>query len=50
MARYSTLEKVLTDVRAEARLSLNAQHNINVRDHRCLAHHGRVRWPIFSND
>lgn len=33
MARYSTLEKVLTDVRAEARLSLNAQHNINTRDH-----------------
>lgn len=33
MARYSTLEKVLTDVRAEARLSLNAQHNINARDY-----------------
>lgn len=33
MARYSTLEKVLTDMRAEARLSLSAQHNINVRDH-----------------
>lgn len=32
MARNSTLEKVLTDLRAEARLSLNAQHNINVRD------------------
>lgn len=33
MARYSTLEKVLTDLRAEARLSLNAQHNVQARDH-----------------
>ena len=33
MARGSTLEKVLTDVRIEARLSTGAQHNINTRDH-----------------
>ena len=52
MARNSTLEKVLTDLRAEARLSLSAQHNINVRDpHIALIQreqerlYGEFDWP-----
>lgn len=50
MARYSTLEKVLTDVRAEARLSLNAQHNINERDrHIALIQREQDRlWSEFD--
>lgn len=32
MARNATLEKILTDTRAEARLSLDAAHNVQARD------------------
>jgi hypothetical protein len=50
MARNKTLEKLLNDVRAEARLSLDPSHNVQVRDsHIILIQREQERlWEDFA--